>query len=55
VASKIDTVKVSQLLHLNIKGSFDSGRIGAEEKDEINYLFHTTELQISSLKSQMKF
>ncbi|MGN6212237.1 hypothetical protein [Parafilimonas sp.] len=42
------------LIKLKIKESFDKGTIGKDEKDEINYLFHTAELQITSFKNQLK-
>lgn len=42
------------LIKMKLKESFDKGSIGKGEKDEINYFFHTAELQITSFKNQFK-
>jgi hypothetical protein len=37
-----------------VKLCFDNGVLSQNDKDEVNYMFHSTELQITSFKNQMK-
>jgi hypothetical protein len=54
----VDEVKVIittlSTIKIKIKERFDTGSISQKDKDDVNYLFHTAELQITSFKEQLQ-